>query len=155
MTNASTKAAFGRYIVTLPTTSINAQRGCSTAMQKTSCYRQIASSLEHVGLIEPLVVFEQPDGKFLLIDGNTRFAILKERGITEIPCILASDDEAYTYNRRVSYVPTIAQHFMLLKVLENGVSEERVAAALNVDLRTIREWCAQWRVRLSSRRCAD
>jgi hypothetical protein len=138
MTNASTKAAFGRYIVTLPTTSINAQRGCSTAMQKTSCYRQIASSLEHVGLIEPLVVFEQPDGKFLLVDGHTRFSILKERGTTEIPCILASDDEAYTYNRRISYVAPIAQHFMLLKVLENGVSEERIATALNVDLRTVR-----------------
>lgn len=139
MTSNSTKAAFGRYIVTLPTTSINAQRGCSKAMQMTSCYKQIASSLEHVGLIEPLVVFEQSDGMFLLLDGNTRFAILKERGAAEIPCILASDDEGYTYNRRVSYVPPIAQHFMLLKVLENGVSEERIAAALNVDLRTIRE----------------
>jgi RepB plasmid partitioning protein/ParB-like nuclease domain len=139
MTSNSTKAAFGQYIVTLPTTSINAQRECSKAMQMTSCYKQIASSLEHVGLIEPLVVFEQSDGKFLLLDGNTRFAILKERGTTEIPCILASDDEAYTYNRRVSYVPPIAQHFMLLKVLENGVSEERIATALNVDLRTIRE----------------
>jgi hypothetical protein len=139
MSDLGTRSAFGRYIVTLPTASINPQRGCNSAMQKSYCYRQIASSLEHVGLVEPLVVFEQPDGKFLLIDGNTRFAILKERGITEIPCILASDDEAYTYNRRVSYVPTIAQHFMLLKVLENGVSEERVAAALNVDLRTIRE----------------
>jgi ParB-like chromosome segregation protein Spo0J len=74
-------------------------------MQRTVCYRQIASSLEHVGLIEPLVVFEQSDGKFLLIDGNTRFAILKSRGVTEVACILATDDEAYTDNRRVSYVP--------------------------------------------------
>jgi ParB-like chromosome segregation protein Spo0J len=90
-------------------------------------------------LIEPLVVFEQSDGKFLLIDGNTRLAILKSRGKTEVACILATDDEAYTYNRRVSYVPPIAQHLMLLRVLENGVSEERVAAALNVDIGTIRQ----------------
>jgi RepB plasmid partitioning protein/ParB-like nuclease domain len=139
MTTIPTKTAFGRYIVTLPTTSINAQRETTPAMQRTSCYRQIASSLEHVGLIEPLVVFKQSDGKFLLIDGNTRFAILKSRGIAEVACILATDDESYTYNRRVSYVPPIAQHFMPLRVLENGVSEERVAAALNVDIRTIRQ----------------
>jgi hypothetical protein len=139
MTTTATKTGFGRYIVTLPTASITEQRECTLAMQRTVCYRQIASSLEHVGLIEPLVVFEQSDGKFLLIDGNTRFAILKSRGVPEVPCILATDDEAYTYNRRVSYVPPIAQHFMLLKVLENGVSEERVAAALNVDIRTVRE----------------
>lgn len=139
MTTTATKTGFGRYIVTLPMASISAQRECTTAMQRTSCYRQIASSLEHVGLIEPLVVFEQSDGRFLLIDGNTRFAILKSRGVAEVACILAADDEAYTYNRRVSYVPPIAQHFMLLKVLENGVSEERVAAALNVNISTVRE----------------
>jgi ParB-like nuclease domain len=92
-------------------------------MQRTVCYKQIASSLEHVGLIEPLAVFEQPDGKFLLVDGHKRFAILKSRGIVEVACILATDDEAYTYNRRVSYVPPIAQHLMLLRVLESGVSE--------------------------------
>jgi hypothetical protein len=135
----TTKAAFERFIITLPISCISAQRESTPAMQRTFCYRQIASSLEHVGLIEPLVVFEQSDGKFLLIDGNTRFAILKSRGIAEVACILATDDEAYTYNRRVSYVPPIAQHLMLLRVLENGVSEERVAAALNVDIRTVHQ----------------
>jgi RepB plasmid partitioning protein/ParB-like nuclease domain len=139
MTTKPTKTAFGSHIVTLPVSCIQAQRESTPAMQRTVCYKQIASSLEHIGLIEPLVVFEQPDGKFLLVDGNTRFAILKSRGIVEVACILATDDEAYTYNRRVSYVPPIAQHLMLLRVLENGVSEERVAAALNVDIRNIRQ----------------
>jgi hypothetical protein len=32
----------------------------------------------------------------------------------------------------------MAQHFMLLRVLENGLSEERVAAALNVDIGSVR-----------------
>jgi RepB plasmid partitioning protein len=52
---------------------------------------------------------------------------------------LARDDEGYTYNRRVSHVSPITQHFMLLRVLENGVSEERIAAALNVDIRSVRQ----------------
>jgi hypothetical protein len=123
MTTKTTKTAFGSHIVTLPVSCIQAQRESTPAMQRTVCYKQIASSLEHVGLIEPLAVFEQPDGKFLLVDGHKRFAILKSRGIVEVACILATDDEAYTYNRRVSYVPPIAQHLMLLRVLESGVSE--------------------------------
>jgi hypothetical protein len=117
---------------------ITPQREPPATTKGKPCYKQIASSLEHVGLIEPLVVFEQPDGRFLLLDGNTRFSILKSMGRTEVACIIAEDDEAYTYNRRVSHVPPISQHFMLLRVLENGVSEDRVAAALNVDIRAIR-----------------
>jgi RepB plasmid partitioning protein/ParB-like nuclease domain len=138
MTRKVTKHAFGRYIVSLPISRITAQREVSTTTRNSSCYKQIASSLEHVGLIEPLVVYEQPDGDFILVDGNTRFSILKARGVAEVACIVAKDDEAYTYNRRVSHVPMITQHFMLLRVLENGVSEERVAAALNVDISAIR-----------------
>ena len=138
MTRKATKAAFGRYIVTLPVSRITPQREPPAATKSKPCYKQIAASLEHVGLIEPLVVFAEPDGNFMLVDGNTRFAILKSRGITEVACIVAKDDEAYTYNRRVSHVPPISQHFMLLRVLENGVSEDRVAAALNVDIRAIR-----------------
>jgi ParB-like chromosome segregation protein Spo0J len=138
MTKKATKPAFDRYIVTLPMSRITPQREPPAAAKSMACYKRIASSIEHIGLIEPLVVFEQTDGRFLLLDGNTRFSILKSRGITEVACIVAKDDEAYTYNRRVSHVPPISQHFMLLRVLENGVSEDRVAAALNVDIRAIR-----------------
>src|ERR1700734_1853205 len=138
MTKKNTKTAFGRYIVTLPMSCITAQREPAAATKSMACYKRIASSIEHIGLIEPLVVFEQTDGSFLLVDGNTRFSILKSKGVTEVACIVAKDDEAYTYNRRVSHVPPISQHFMLLRVLDNGVSEDRVAAALNVDIRAIR-----------------
>jgi hypothetical protein len=138
MTHKAVNRAFGRYIVNLPMSSITAQREPPGPTKSMACYKRIASSLEHIGLIEPLVVFEQTKGSFLLVDGNTRFSILKSKGTTEVPCIVAMDDEAYTYNRRVSHVPPISQHFMLLRVLENGVSEDRIAAALNVDIRTIR-----------------
>lgn len=138
MTKKATKIAFDRSIVTLPMSRITAQREPPAATKSMACYRRIASSIEHIGLIEPLVVFEQTDGRFVLLDGNTRFSILKSSGVTEVACIVAKDDEAYTYNRRVSHVPPISQHFMLLRVLENGVSEDRVAAALNVDIRAIR-----------------
>jgi hypothetical protein len=133
----SANSAFGRYIVTLPISRIVPQREPTAIVKKSACFKQIESSLEHIGLIEPLVVFEQKDGTFLIVDGNTRFFILKSQGASDVACIVAADDEAYTYNKRVSHVSPIAQHFMLLRVLENGVSEERVAAALNLDVRAV------------------
>jgi hypothetical protein len=138
MTDPATRSSFWQQIVTLPMSRIIAQREPLEAEKKKSCYGQIASSLKNVGLIEPLVVYEQSDGNYLLVDGNTRFDILKSMAVTEVACIFAKDDEAYTYNRRVSHVPPIQQHFMLLRVLANGVSEERVAAALNVDVKAVR-----------------
>ena len=52
--------------------------------------------------------------------------------------MLATDNESYTYNRRVNYIPPIAQHHMILRALSH-VSEERIASALNVTVATIRE----------------
>jgi hypothetical protein len=137
MVEKTTKAAFDSRIVVLPISCITPQRELTAKMKKTACYKQICTSLENVGLIEPLVVFEQPQGVFLLLDGNTRFAIMKANGALDVACILARDDESYTYNRRVSHIPPILQHYMLLRVLENGVTEERIAAALNINVRTV------------------
>jgi ParB-like chromosome segregation protein Spo0J len=139
MPERTIKAAFASHILTLPISCIKPQREPTAKMKKTACYQQICSSLENVGLIEPLVVFEQPQGIFLLLDGNTRLAILKAKGTQEVACILARDDESYTYNRRVSHIPPILQHYMLRRVLQNGVTEERIAAALNIDVRSVRQ----------------
>jgi hypothetical protein len=133
------KAAFGRYLVTLPLSSITSTRKSTPATQRRDYYKKIAASLKTVGLIEPLVVFKQQDGTFLLIDGHVRFEILSRGGTQEVQCLVTDDDEGYTYNRRVNHVPPIIQHFMLCRVLECGVSEQRVADALNVNVRSIRE----------------
>jgi hypothetical protein len=75
----------------------------------------------------------------LLLDGHVRFDILKEIGATEVRAIFATDDEAYTYNKRVNHIPPVAEHFMILKALSSGVSEERIAQVLNVDAASIRQ----------------
>jgi hypothetical protein len=51
---------------------------------------------------------------------------------------VATDDEAITYNKRISRMAIIQEHKMILKALEKGVSEERLARALNVNLSSIR-----------------
>jgi hypothetical protein len=108
------------------------------ALRSQSKYRQIAASVLHIGLVEPLVVFPNGSDQYLLVDGHTRLDILKQNGITEVECLVATDDEAYTYNKRTNYLPPIAEHYMILKALTNGVAEQRIADTLNVDVAEIR-----------------
>ena len=69
---------------------------------------------------------------------GTRLEILRELGCQEVLCLVSMDDEAFTYNHKVNTVQPIQEHFMIMKALQNGVSEERIAASLNVDVKAIR-----------------
>jgi RepB plasmid partitioning protein len=50
---------------------------------------------------------------------------------------VSTDDEAFTYNKRVNRLAMIQEHRMILKAVERGVPEERIAKALNVDVQSI------------------
>jgi hypothetical protein len=93
-------------------------------------------SFQHNTLVEPPVVYADPrrPGTYLLLDGHLRVEVLKERGESEVFCLLATDDEAFTYNKRISRIAPIQEHFMIMRALERGVSEQRIARALNVDV---------------------
>jgi ParB-like chromosome segregation protein Spo0J len=108
--------------------------------KKTAKYAQIAASVREVGLVEPPVVAKDRSDprKYLLLDGHLRVEILKDTGITEVDCLVSTDDEAFTYNRRVSRIAIIQEHKMILKALERGVLEERLARALNVNVDAIK-----------------
>jgi ParB-like chromosome segregation protein Spo0J len=103
-------------------------------------YRTIRASVKEVGLVEPLVVFPAKDlpGKYLLVDGHLRPFALKELGETEADCIVAKDDESFTYNARVNRLNPIAEHKMIVKAVQNGMNPERIAAALNLPLKDVK-----------------
>src|SRR5262245_19562275 len=61
-----------------------------------------------------------------------------EMGQTEAECILAKDDEAFTYNKRVNRLATVQEHFMIVRAIERGISEEKLARALNVKVNQIK-----------------
>lgn len=107
---------------------------------KSQKYAQIAASIREVGLIEPLVVTRAPgqDGAFILLDGHVRLHVLKEMGEDAVTCLVATDDESFTYNKRISRLATIQEHKMIMRAIERGVPEARIAAALNVDVALIR-----------------
>jgi len=53
-------------------------------------------------------------------------------------CLIATDDEAFTYNKRISRLATIQEHKMILKAIESGVPEDRIAKALDINVAMIR-----------------
>ncbi|WP_244625902.1 MULTISPECIES: plasmid partitioning protein RepB C-terminal domain-containing protein [Bradyrhizobium] len=112
----------------------------SEEVKRSPKYRQIAASVAEIGLVEPPVVARSRDGqtKFLLLDGHLRFEVLRDRGLLEVECLISTEDEAFTYNKRVNRIAIIQEHRMILKAIENGVSEARIAKALNVDVASIR-----------------
>jgi len=109
--------------------------------KKTKKYRQISSSIKEVGIIEHLIVYPQGNnsGFYLLLDGHLRLEVLKDMKQEVAPCLISTDDEGYTYNHKINRLSSIQEHFMLLKAIEKGVSEERIAIALNVNIAKIRE----------------
>ncbi len=105
----------------------------------TKKYGQIKASIKDIGIIEPLIVSSaNSKAQYILLDGHIRFEILKELGYTQIPCLLSSDDENYTYNKKINRLATIQEHFMIRRAIDQGVNEERLATALNIDIKAIR-----------------
>jgi len=131
------KTAFRPDVVSLKTTSISFSKPFDACRRKDTKYKQIASTLKSVGLIEPLVVFSLGRGKYRILDGNKRLDILLEQNVPLVECILATVDESYTYNKRVNYLSPVGEHEMILRALAHN-SIERIAEALNVNVDTIR-----------------
>lgn len=102
-------------------------------------FKQILSSIKEIGIIEPLIIKREGRSKknYILLDGHLRRAALRELGLNKVTCILSSDDEAFTYNKYVNRVAAIQEHRMILRAVERGVSEKKIARALNTELASI------------------
>jgi len=125
--------------LTLPLENILPSRKTPEGLQQSAKFKQILSSIEAIGMIEPLSV-GKPDkasGLHILLDGHIRLAALRELEFADAPCLVATDDEGYTYNNRLNRVSTIQVHFMIRRALERGVPREKLAKTLNVDVRHI------------------
>ncbi|MGE4438879.1 plasmid partitioning protein RepB C-terminal domain-containing protein [Achromobacter sp.] len=104
-------------------------------LQTSRKFRQIIASIEAVGLIEPLSVGKPNSaGQYILLDGHTRLVALMQLGFDTAPCLVATDDESYTYNNRINRLSSIQEHVMIRRAVERGVSPEKLAKALDVDI---------------------
>ena len=104
-------------------------------------FKQIAASIEDIGIIEPVIVTRRDpeSGLHMILDGHLRYLASKSLGRDRITCLVALDDEAFTYNKRVSRLAIIQEHYMILRALERGVDEGRLARALKLDVKSIRQ----------------
>ncbi len=102
-------------------------------------YRQILTSMRAVGPVEPPMVTPDPShpGVYFLVDGLLRIEALKDLGHTTVECLVATDDEAFTYNKRVNRLSAPQEHRMIARAIERGVSEERLAEALGINVSAI------------------
>lgn len=99
-------------------------------------FKQIQSSINAVGLIEPLNIApaDPETGQHLLLDGHVRLLAMRAPGFTEVPCLVATDDESYTYNSRINRLSTVQEFFMIRRAVDKGVAPERIAQVLSVDI---------------------
>lgn len=120
----------------VPVDHILASRKMPVGITASRKFEQIRASIEEVGLIEPLSVspVKKNSDHYLLLDGHIRLLALKELGRTEAPCLVAKDDESYTYNTRINRLSTIQEHYMIRRAIDRGVPKERLAKALSIDL---------------------
>src|ERR1700686_3110615 len=114
-------------------------RAIGKTVKSSHKYRQIASSIAEIGLVEPPVVCRETQvGSYLLLDGHLRIEALKDLGHTEVECLLSTDDEAFTYNKRISRLSAIQEQRMIAKAIERNVPKEKIAKALDINVRSLR-----------------
>lgn len=139
----SVRMAFDPSGKMLPVDRVLPVRAIRSETRKSPQYQRLMASIRELGIIEPLMVHPAPgpngsQQRYSLLDGHTRLDIAKELGQSEVFCLIAKDDEAFTYNHKVNKIAPIQEHFMIMKALQNGVPEERIATTLNVDVGAIR-----------------
>ena len=134
------KIGFEMRKIVVPLNDILPVRQVNDPQSNIRRYRTIRASIKEVGLIEPLVVYPQKGspGKYLLLDGHLRHFALKDLGLTVAECIVARDDECFTYNARVNRLNPIAEHRMIMKAVQQGVRPERIATALNLKVADVK-----------------
>jgi hypothetical protein len=131
--------AFGSDCVVVPIASILPVKAIEKTTKSSHKYKQIAASIREIGLVEPPVVI--PDTRdancFLLLDGHLRIEVLKDLGRTEVECLVSTDDEAFTYNKRISRLSPVQEQRMIAKAIERNVPRDKIARALDINVRSV------------------
>jgi ParB-like chromosome segregation protein Spo0J len=149
---AKSQVAFGfeTECLRLPISGLLPVKALRPTVKISAKYQQIMASIREIGLVEPPVVSRSSAGMFLILDGHVRIEILKDLGQTEVECLVSTDDEAFTYNKRISRLSAVQEHSMIVRAIARGVPEEKIARALAINVPTI-----QRKARLLDGVCAE
>jgi len=134
----NTNQAFQDKLITMDVASIVPSKELSKPILVGKKYQTILASVKAIGLVEPPVIAFK-NGMARLLDGHIRLHILKALGIEKVDCLVSTDDEGYTYNRHISHISNVQERNMITRAIDNGVSMEKIAAALGLDVRSLRQ----------------
>ncbi|HWZ95332.1 MAG TPA: plasmid partitioning protein RepB C-terminal domain-containing protein [Opitutaceae bacterium] len=134
-------AAFAMDCITLELKAIHPIRQVKPIDHVFGKYKTLLASIREVGVIEPLMVYPQKGarGVYLLLDGHMRLKALMELGRNEAVCLVANEDDAFTYNDKVNRLSAIQEHAMIMRAVEQGVTPEQISKALALDISKIKE----------------
>lgn len=130
---------FNADCLMIPISAILPVRAIGKTVKVSHKYKQIATSIREIGLVEPPVV--TPDVRnpetYLLLDGHLRVEALRDLGIADVECLISRDDEAFTYNKRINRLSPVQEQRMIAKAIERKVPKEKIAAALDINVRSL------------------
>lgn len=138
------KHAFEPVVVSIPLVQILPTYRATKDQLHSPKFTSILASIRELGVIEPLAVHPSTTADaggnpcYILLDGHLRLEALRQLGATEALCLMATDDEGFTYNRQINRLTPIQEHKMILETISKGVSAERIAQTLNVNVDRIR-----------------
>src|SRR5579863_5295037 len=129
--SVSITQAFGSDCIVVQIASILPVKAIEKTVKSSHKYRQISASIREIGLVEPPVVVKDPHrpNSYLLLDGHLRIEVLRDLGHSEVECLVSTDDEAFTYNKRISRLSAVQEQRMIAKAVERNVSKEKIAKA--------------------------
>jgi hypothetical protein len=134
------KSAFLRECLRIKIGNILPLKALRPTVKKSLKYQQILASVQDVGLVEPPAVTLAPNRRdqYFLVDGHLRIEVAKDLGWTEVDCLVATDDDTYSYNKRINRLSAVQDHKMIVRAMELGVSAERLGKAFALSPVTIR-----------------
>ncbi len=137
--NDDIELGFKRATLTIPLEKILPSKTINKAVKRSVKYKQIVRTLSEFQLVEPLVVYPQTDNFYLLLDGHLRYNALLELKRDDVRCLIAKDDETFTYNKHINRLATIQEHYMIIEAVKRGVSEKRLADVLGIDVKSVQQ----------------
>lgn len=131
--------AFESEIILVPIDVLMPVKALRPTVKASHKYQQIAQSIREIGLVESPVIAKADGapGRYLLLDGHIRVEVLKEIGQTEVECLVSTDDEALTYNRAVNRLSSVQERAMIVRAIERGVPELKIATAMSLDVKSV------------------
>ena len=99
-------------------------------LRKNRGYKKILSSINTVGLIEPLCAYRE-NGHYVILDGFLRYKALQQLGAKTIPCLIYPNKEAYTFNRMVNKMSAVQESRMLRESLKK-IDHSTIAEVFNL-----------------------